>query len=78
MAIVIGTVLESSDSPLADFKDIDRAWLFSCSIIYHHIGASLTVRPGEYQLLGNDFLVLLVDVGDSVGPLQSWENSIVY
>ena len=74
VTIVVWSVLKRSYATLQLVEDVDGAWLFSSSVVDHHKRAILVVLPSEDKLFRDNFLVLLVDVIDSVAPLQPGED----
>ena len=75
MAIVIWTILKACNVPLRLVENVNRVWLLLSSIVDHHIRAVLTVVTCKDELLRDGLRVLCVDVSDTIGPFQSWEDS---
>ena len=78
VSVVVGTILQRSDSALASLENVDCTGLLTRSVVNHHVRAPFAVQAREEELLRNYFLVLLVDVGDSVRPLKPGKDGEVY
>ena len=78
MSIVVRPVLETCDASLALLKDVGGAWLLSRSVVDHYVGARLAVLARKYKFLRYYLLVLLVNVCNSIRPLQSGEDGVIY
>ena len=77
MTIVIWTILECSYPALELIEDVNTRWPFASSIVDHDIGTRFAILTSKYKLFRYHFLVLLVDVSDSVRPLKPRENGKV-